>query len=134
MLWFHLRCGFFCKWALLILTFPQLSLCVLENSLTVDLLTAVNETIHRYLTIWVCMQSSAAIATALYTAHQTWKTEGIQSRALLTLLMKVDDGYVLDGASRTQLAADVAALSHVCAVFPQRLSLDTQRVHRHCYQ
>jgi mediator of RNA polymerase II transcription subunit 12 len=86
---------------------------MLEHFLPLDPLTAVVETIHRHLTVWACMQSSRKIAVALYTAHQTWRTEGIQSRALLALLVEVDGGQLLDSASRAHIEADISAFTHV---------------------
>jgi mediator of RNA polymerase II transcription subunit 12 len=59
------------------------------------------------------MRSLPTIATALYTAHQTWRAQGLQSRALLALLVEVDNGQVLDVASRWQVVADISAFTHV---------------------
>jgi mediator of RNA polymerase II transcription subunit 12 len=86
---------------------------MLENTLTIDLLTAVIESIQRYLTIWACMQSSSVILKALFAAHQTWRTQGVQSRALLLLLEQLDNGHVLDFTSRAQLSTDIATFTHV---------------------
>jgi len=83
---------------------------MLQDPPTTELLTAVIETLHRYVTIWTCMHSVPAITIALYNAH---RTRGSQSRALLTLLLEIDNGQHLDVGFREHVSADIAAFTHV---------------------
>lgn len=49
------------------------------------------------------------IVLALDTAHQAWKTQGIQSRGLLSLLVEFDrDNSYLSPASRERIDSDLA--------------------------
>jgi mediator of RNA polymerase II transcription subunit 12 len=91
----------------------ELVLAILEHVTTADLLIAVVETVHRYATIWTCMNAMGSIAAALYTTHQVWRTRGIQSRPLLALLIDIDNGRHLDKGAREQVATDIAAFSQV---------------------
>lgn len=86
---------------------------MLERSTTMDVLTAVIETFHRYVNIWTCMKVTDTITTALYSAHQIWRARGVQSRALLALLVEIDNGRHLDPSSREQVASDIATFTHV---------------------
>jgi mediator of RNA polymerase II transcription subunit 12 len=90
----------------------KFSLLVLENATTADLLTAVIETIQRYLTIWTCKNAVGLISAALHSAHQVWRSRGFQSR-LLALLVEVDNGRYLDVVSREQVAGDISSFTHV---------------------
>lgn len=60
------------------------------------------------------MRSAVIITAALYNAHQVARTRGIQSRALLALLVEIDNGQHLDASSRRHISADIAAFTHVC--------------------
>ncbi|KAJ7124966.1 hypothetical protein C8R44DRAFT_127826 [Mycena epipterygia] len=87
----------------------ELILCVLQHSATVDLLTAVIDTLHRFTCIWTCMNVTGNIVNALYSAHQRWKkTRGGEFRALLNLLVEFDDGRYLDEVSRSNVNADIS--------------------------
>jgi mediator of RNA polymerase II transcription subunit 12, fungi type len=77
------------------------------------MLTAVIETIYRYVDIWACMERTASIATALYASHQLWRAQGVQSRKLLALLVEIDNGRHLDRASRAHVAADTSSFKDV---------------------
>lgn len=70
-------------------------------------------TFDRYETIWTCMDMMPTIVKALDTAHHVWKLRGVQSRPLLSLLMKFDHGKHLEEASRERIASDVAAFTLV---------------------
>jgi mediator of RNA polymerase II transcription subunit 12 len=49
------------------------------------------------------------IVLALDTAHQAWKTQGIQSRGLLSLMVEFDrDRLYLSRASRERIDSDLA--------------------------
>jgi mediator of RNA polymerase II transcription subunit 12 len=86
---------------------------MLERSTTIHELTVVLSALRRYLIIWTCMGTTGAIATALYSAHQVWKSRGLQSRGLLDLLLVVDNNRFLDNIARDHIAADVSAFTHV---------------------
>jgi mediator of RNA polymerase II transcription subunit 12, fungi type len=86
---------------------------MLQRASDSELMAAVIETFHRYITIWTCMCSAATITAALYTAHQVARTRGIQSRILLALLVEIDNGQHLDEPSRRHTSADIAAFTHV---------------------
>lgn len=91
----------------------QLTLCMLEHSTTVDLLTAVIDTLHRFATLWASMDLMGSIINGLYSAHHLWKIRGIQSRALLALLMEFDHGRYLTETSREQILADISSFTLV---------------------
>lgn len=59
------------------------------------------------------MRSAGTVTAALYTAHQVARTQGIQSRDLLNLLVEIDNGRHLDAAAREHVLLDIAALTHV---------------------
>jgi mediator of RNA polymerase II transcription subunit 12, fungi type len=86
---------------------------MLQRAPDSELMTAVIETFHRYVTIWTCMRAAATITTALYTAHQVARARGIQSRVLLALLVEIDNGQYLDATSRQVVSADIASFTHV---------------------
>ncbi|KDQ49550.1 hypothetical protein JAAARDRAFT_42784 [Jaapia argillacea MUCL 33604] len=94
----------------------EISLLVLEQIPTIAMLTAVLETLRRLTTIWACMNATGSICTALHTAHQFWRQQGIQTRALMTLLIEMDNGRHLDQASRDHVVGDLTAFAH--ALFP----------------
>ncbi|EPQ57624.1 hypothetical protein GLOTRDRAFT_137894 [Gloeophyllum trabeum ATCC 11539] len=89
----------------------EMSLLALQHVTTSEMLTAVLETLRRHLKVWICMDATGSITSALYEAHQYWRHQGIQTRALLDLLTEMDAGRHLDQASRDQLEADVASLA-----------------------
>lgn len=53
------------------------------------------------------------IVQALDTAHQVWKLRGVQSRPLLALLIKFDNGRHLNEGSRERIMSDIAAFTLV---------------------
>lgn len=53
------------------------------------------------------------IVQALDTARQVWKLCGVQSRPLLALLIKFDNGRYLNEASRERIESDIAAFTLV---------------------
>jgi mediator of RNA polymerase II transcription subunit 12 len=59
------------------------------------------------------MDAAANITAALHGAHQVARSRGIQSRALLALLVEIDNGRHLDAPSREHVSADIAAFTHV---------------------
>ena len=71
-----------------------------------EFLSAVLQTLRQHVEVWGCMNKMRDIAEALYTTHNFWKTRGVQSRDLLTLLFAIDNGHNLDPASRAQLLVD----------------------------
>ena len=86
---------------------------MLEHATTTDMLMVVIEMFHRHLDVWASMNAIGTIITALYSAHQLWRSRGVQSRALLALLVKLDNGHHLDDVSREHVAADISAFAHV---------------------
>ncbi|KAF8070344.1 hypothetical protein FPV67DRAFT_1413891 [Lyophyllum atratum] len=89
----------------------DLTLCLLEHSTGVDLLIAVIDTLHRFATIWACMNVMGSIIAALDKAHQVWKARGIQSRPLLSLLLEFDGGKHLSDTSRNRITADITVFT-----------------------
>ncbi|KAJ7647576.1 hypothetical protein FB45DRAFT_893821 [Roridomyces roridus] len=90
----------------------ELILCALQHAITVDLLTAVIDTLHRFPCIWTCMNVTGTIVNALDSAHQRWKkSRGGEIRSLLNLLVEFDDNRHLDDASRARLVADISAFT-----------------------
>ncbi|KAJ7782856.1 hypothetical protein B0H16DRAFT_1494639 [Mycena metata] len=90
----------------------DLIVCALQHSATVDLLTAVIDTISRFTCIWNCMNVTGIIVNSLFAAHQRWKkTRGGEFRALLNLLVEFDDGRYLDEASRSHVNTDISSFT-----------------------
>lgn len=87
-------------------------------------------TFDRYETIWTCMDVMPTIVKALDTAHHVWKLRGVQSRPLLVLLMKFDNGRHLEESSRERIASDIAAFTLVCVFFKIQ-SDSSDYVYRH---
>ncbi|KAG5638808.1 hypothetical protein H0H81_010037 [Sphagnurus paluster] len=85
----------------------ELTLCLLDHSATVDILMAIIDTLHRFATIWACMDSIGSIVNALYKAHQTWKARGIQSYPLLSLLLEFDNRKYLGDVSRGLITNEI---------------------------
>ncbi|KAF8995454.1 hypothetical protein BDQ17DRAFT_1430355 [Cyathus striatus] len=90
----------------------DLALCMLEHTTSSELLIGIIDSLHRYATIWACMDMLPAITLALDTAHQQWKSRGTQSRPLLTLLMEFDNGRYLGDTSRERILSDIAFFTH----------------------
>jgi hypothetical protein len=86
---------------------------MLEHSTTTDALAVIIAAFRRYRIIWTCMNATGVVANALYVAHQSWKTRGLQSRDLLTLLIEIDNSRFLDSVARDQVTADISAFTHV---------------------
>lgn len=87
----------------------ELTLRMLENTKLPELLVAIIDTLHRFATIWSCMNIRQDIVLALDTAHQAWRTRGIQSRGLLSLMIEFDrDRQYLSPASRERIDSDLA--------------------------
>ena len=92
-----------------------MSLCTLEYATTSPLLNAVIETLRQHMEVWACMNRMKAVAVALWTVHQTWRSRGSQNRVLLKLLAKVDNDTYLEPAAREQMLSDISAYTHVCS-------------------
>lgn len=86
---------------------------MLEHSSDVDSMNSLINTFYRYAAIWACMDVMPTIVKALDTAHHVWKLRGLQSRPLLSLLMKFDNGRYLDEISRDRIISDIAAFTLV---------------------
>lgn len=87
----------------------QLTLHLLAKTSYPELLVAVIDTLHRFATIWSCMNIQQDIVLGLDTAHQAWKIQGIQSRGLLSLMVEFDrDRQYLSPASRERIDSDLA--------------------------
>ncbi|KAG6829453.1 hypothetical protein H0H92_004513 [Tricholoma furcatifolium] len=85
----------------------DMTLYLLEHSTTADLLVAVLNTLHRFSTIWACMNEICTIVAALDKTHQSWKARGISSRPLLSLLLEFDAGRYLGDVSRERIVTDM---------------------------
>ncbi|KAJ7078858.1 hypothetical protein B0H15DRAFT_526897 [Mycena belliarum] len=99
----------------------ELIFYALQHSATVDLLTAVVDTLHRFTCIWTCMNMTGSIVHALFVAHQRWKkTRGGEFRALLNLLLEFDDGRYLDETSRSHVNTDVSTFTLALRPYSER--------------
>lgn len=58
----------------------------------------------------------ATIVEALYTAHQTFATNGIHSRPLAELLLELDSELYLSASEREDVIEKSVALSQVCVL------------------
>ncbi|KAF8170267.1 hypothetical protein K438DRAFT_1982787 [Mycena galopus ATCC 62051] len=100
----------------------ELIICALRRSTTVDLLTAVIDTLHRFTCIWNCMNATGTIVDALFSAHQRWKkTRGGEFRALLNLLVDFDDGRYLEEACRSHVNNDISSFTLALRPYSDRL-------------
>jgi mediator of RNA polymerase II transcription subunit 12, fungi type len=90
---------------------------MLEYSITNDLLIPVIDILHRFATVWACMDAMSQIVSALDSAHQVWRARGVRSRPLLGLILEFDHGRFLGDASRERVIADLASLSLVRYLF-----------------
>ncbi|TDL22582.1 hypothetical protein BD410DRAFT_821184 [Rickenella mellea] len=86
----------------------DISLGLLGHTSTNALLIPILETLRRHVDIWACMNVVSTITHALHSTHQSWKSRGVQSRALLSLLTELDGGRHLDDASRQQITSDIS--------------------------
>lgn len=101
------------------LTKCQFTLWVLANTKHPELLVAIIDTLHRFATIWSCMNIKRDIVLALDSAHQASKSRGIQSRGLLSLLVEFDrDKSYLSPASRERIDSDLCHFTLVRAPYP----------------
>ncbi|KAG2360531.1 hypothetical protein BDR07DRAFT_1223750, partial [Suillus spraguei] len=51
----------------------------------------------------------------LYSTYLLWRTQGGETRSLLTLIVEMDDGRQLDAMARTQVENDIAVFTHALA-------------------
>ena len=86
---------------------------VLEHASSIDLLTAVMETIKQHIEVWACMDVIKTIALALHTKHQSLKTRGNPNSSVLDLLIEMDQGRYLDQNAREVVLNDRAAYTNV---------------------
>jgi mediator of RNA polymerase II transcription subunit 12, fungi type len=87
---------------------------MLDRSNDAESMHGLIGTFYRYATIWTCMDVVPIIVQALDRAHQVWKHIcGVQSRPLLALLIKFDNGRYLDEGSRQTIESDIAAFTLV---------------------
>lgn len=125
MLWLYPRGLFVSVNVYILLTSFQLSLFMLDRALTNDLLTAVMQTLRQHTEVWAGLNAMKRIVTALFNVHCTWKNRGIQSRALLSLLLELDGDQCLDPAAREQVLTDQSVFTHVSPMRSQCLYLLT---------
>jgi len=85
---------------------------MLENCVTLDVLLAATDTLHRFMTIWTSLRNTGTIAQCLYATHQRWKVRGIQ-RELLKSLVEFDREKALEEAARMQVSQDIASMAQV---------------------
>ena len=86
---------------------------MLDRSNDAESMNGLIGTFYRYATIWTCMDVVPIIVQALDAAHQVWKLCGVQSRPLLALLIKFDNGRYLNEGSRERIESDIAAFTLV---------------------
>ena len=86
---------------------------MLDHSNDAESMNGLIGTFYRYATIWTCMDVVPIIVQALDRAHQVWKLCGVQSRPLLALLIKFDNGRYLSEGSRERIESDIAAFTLV---------------------
>ena len=86
---------------------------MLDHSNDAESMNGLIGTFYRYATIWTCMDVVPIIVQALDRAHQVWKLCGVQSRPLLALLIKFDNGRYLSKGSRERIESDIAAFTLV---------------------
>lgn len=79
-----------------------------------EFLSATLQTLRQHVEVWTCLNKMKDIAEALYATHNFWKTRGVQSRDLLTLLYSIDNGQQLDPSARVQLMSDREQFIRVC--------------------
>ena len=94
---------------------------MLEHSNDTESMNGLIGTFYRYATIWTCMDVVPIIVQALDTAHQVWKLRGVQSRPLLALLIKFDNGRYLNEGSRERIESDIAAFTLVTPSYSVQL-------------
>lgn len=94
----------------------QLSLSVLSQTFNAQVILTVGEVFHRFATVWTSMNCTAAITSALYSAHMVWKNRGMQVRSLLALLVQMDAGRHLDASARLQINTDITSFAHVSSL------------------
>ncbi|KZT00461.1 uncharacterized protein LAESUDRAFT_666096 [Laetiporus sulphureus 93-53] len=90
----------------------DLTLHTLKHAATFELMTAVIRTLRQHMEIWACMNVMKIISTALYSAHDAWRGNGIRIRALLFVLMEFDNGQYLSPEQREQVLSDITQYSH----------------------
>ncbi|KAF8909882.1 hypothetical protein CPB85DRAFT_1435527 [Mucidula mucida] len=76
--------------------------------LNADSLNTAIDIIRRFATIWACMDAVNTILATLQTAHQSWKSRGVQSRALLLLIVELDNNALLSREARDQIQTDAS--------------------------
>ena len=94
---------------------------MLDHSNDAESMNGLIGTFYRYATIWTCMDVVPTIVQALDRAHQVWKLCGVQSRPLLALLIKFDNGRYLNKESRERIESDIAAFTLVTPFLSFRL-------------
>ncbi|THH13392.1 hypothetical protein EW146_g6819 [Bondarzewia mesenterica] len=88
----------------------DLSISMLDLApFNVDLLIMLIETFRRFLSIWASMNVMKTIADALYATNNACKMRGLHSRALLTLMLDVDNGRHLDPNSRKLVESEMTS-------------------------
>ncbi|CAL1707851.1 unnamed protein product [Somion occarium] len=87
----------------------DLTLFALEHGNSPDLITIVIDTLRQHTEVWACMNSMGMITASLLSAHQYWKSQGVQNPNLLNLLIEFDNVRYLDSSVREQILADRGA-------------------------
>lgn len=72
------------------------------------------------------MDMTRDLSLRLFSAHQSLKGRGFPSRALLSLILKLDRGCHLDEMSRSQLLGDITAYTLVCRLQRRTLVADSR--------
>ncbi|KAF9819188.1 hypothetical protein IEO21_02359 [Rhodonia placenta] len=98
----------------------ELTLFTLEHTETTELLTVIIETLCQHMEVWACMNRMRDVTAALYGAHQFWRAQGVHSRALMHMLLQVDQERFLETEQRQQVLADVSIYTHALQPTSQR--------------
>lgn len=91
----------------------QITLDVVRQATTTDLLMASVESLRRGMNLWSCMDAVNNIVQSLQAAHHAWKARGVHIRCLVNLLLDVDGGRFLDDVARHQLIEDAVHFAQV---------------------
>ncbi|KAF5370753.1 hypothetical protein D9758_002110 [Tetrapyrgos nigripes] len=97
----------------------ELTIYILGQCSSVDLLSVIIDTFRRYAVIWASMNSIGEIVCALNESRRQWE---IKSRPLLALLVEFDHGRYLSESAREEILADIHA--YTLALQPSTTHMD----------
>ena len=71
------------------------------------------QTLRQHTEVWAALNAMKDIVSALFNAHCTWKNRGMQNRALLSLMLQLNEGRYLEPAAHEQVLSDYSVFTHV---------------------